>query len=531
MSNITINQFFKVSYFLRLLLLALLLLSVQQLQSQGIKFDKERYEQDEFDDNSGYKRKKPRKYSLLKYMHTPFNQGSFGICTACAVAATRSIVYAKENNITDSKTKDSLSLSPGFIYCQIKGKDDSNCKDGSYIDQALELLNKTGVCLNKSLSQHCIDAIPTETLKTAHKYRTKGFRRLEHFSKKNGKLKKVTLDEMKYILVETPLVAAIKTPQSFHNLKSKDWIPKENFSTFRASHAVVIIGYDEKYRIGKKTGAFQILNSWGNGWGDNGTCWISEADLRKWCSGAYYMINDIKDMQVASIFKKIKERTASSNNLNVRGTLHWNMQMWDDASEVMSPLLSKNKCRFSISENSNETFSIHAHKFSRMLANIDLKLNEDLVKLDRLNIIGRGFGMTQELRDYFPIKTTKIEEIVGLSGFSTFIKPLLVGFPNPVGTSNFELTTDDVFYKLSGNFGDASISYFVNKNSLSITKIDISYLDVQTEIIYKWREATRIHSLPSSISIQIRDKELGQANIKLSNLGYKDVTPDSLVSN
>ncbi len=53
--------------------------------------------------------------------------------------------------------------------------------------------------------------------------------------------------------------------------------PKEKV---RGGHAVVAIGYDDKFKIRnqdcdeKTTGAFLIRNSWGTGWGDGGYGWL-----------------------------------------------------------------------------------------------------------------------------------------------------------------------------------------------------------------------------------------------------------------
>lgn len=60
----------------------------------------------------------------------------------------------------------------------------------------------------------------------------------------------------------------------------------EKSTTTRGMHSVVIIGWDDNYsRNNFKTtnkpnndGAWLILNSWGTGWGNNGTAWVSYED-------------------------------------------------------------------------------------------------------------------------------------------------------------------------------------------------------------------------------------------------------------
>lgn len=42
----------------------------------------------------------------------------------------------------------------------------------------------------------------------------------------------------------------------------------------RGGHAVVAVGYDDKKKIGRDTGAMLIRNSWGQDWGDKGYGWL-----------------------------------------------------------------------------------------------------------------------------------------------------------------------------------------------------------------------------------------------------------------
>ena len=45
-------------------------------------------------------------------------------------------------------------------------------------------------------------------------------------------------------------------------------------------HMMLIIGYDDDEANGN--GAFRILNSWGEKWGDNGKLWIKYNDFFKY---------------------------------------------------------------------------------------------------------------------------------------------------------------------------------------------------------------------------------------------------------
>lgn len=46
-------------------------------------------------------------------------------------------------------------------------------------------------------------------------------------------------------------------------------------------HAICAVGYDDNYRIGEYTGAFQFANSWGENWGRKGFGWLPYEYVRK----------------------------------------------------------------------------------------------------------------------------------------------------------------------------------------------------------------------------------------------------------
>ena len=78
-------------------------------------------------------------------------------------------------------------------------------------------------------------------------------------------------------------------------------------------HAMVIIGYDDNMY----GGAFEILNSWGEEWGDNGYIWIRESDLIKY-SLAYWAIHCEIDYGLGP---KSKQKIKIPENTNGDGYL------------------------------------------------------------------------------------------------------------------------------------------------------------------------------------------------------------------
>lgn len=73
-----------------------------------------------------------------------------------------------------------------------------------------------------------------------------------------------------------------KSFQTGSGVYGGNWNPLAN-ERETGGHAMLVVGYDD-YRNG---GSFEVMNSWGQGFGDNGFVWIKYSDMRKYCKEAY----------------------------------------------------------------------------------------------------------------------------------------------------------------------------------------------------------------------------------------------------
>jgi len=119
------------------------------------------------------------------------------------------------------------------------------------------------------------------------------------------------------------VVIGMKCPSSFNNAKGY-WIPTEDYKGDFGGHAMCVIGYDDN----QYGGAFEIQNSWGNWWGNQGYIWIKYDDFKNWVKYAYELIviskksnNNIKDL-AGSI--KLIESTGTAMNAKFSVT-HYKM--------------------------------------------------------------------------------------------------------------------------------------------------------------------------------------------------------------
>lgn len=222
----------------------------------------------------------PERISLEKYCPDRLNQGQQGSCVAWASAyAARSIMQARETG----QDPNSIAFSPSFLYNQIGLE---GCQ-GSYIVRAMESMKETGAV---SLDQFPYNEEDCSTqpnrylLQSAEQFRTKGFNRLS----KGAENYETDMLAVKQNLAQgAPVVIGMMVGGSFMQgmLGQKVWIPESSdyqMSGF-GGHAMCVIGYDD-YLEG---GAFQLMNSWGKQWGENGIAWVRYKDFKYFVKEAY----------------------------------------------------------------------------------------------------------------------------------------------------------------------------------------------------------------------------------------------------
>jgi hypothetical protein len=260
---------------------------VEDFKGTGLNFNDEQYKKvpgKAVLTRSLYGSSLPGSASLKNYAPTPLSQGSYGTCvgwstTFCAFT----ILQSKANGWTDKTVIDANTYSPGFIYSQAKNQSDVDCKFGTYIPDALDLLKTKGAPKYADFNISCPSSIPLDIFNKAQYNKINDYARLFDMydleSIKNQAVKK-SLSEGK------PVVIGMKCPGSFNNPKGY-WIPTEDPSADYGGHAMCVIGYDDN----QYGGAFEIQNSWGAGWGNQGYIWIKYKDFQDWVKYAYELID------------------------------------------------------------------------------------------------------------------------------------------------------------------------------------------------------------------------------------------------
>jgi len=254
--------------------------SVTQNLFMGLEMDEKVYEKSEIYEPLAvsYKSSVPSRVSLEKYCPTRKNQGTQGSCVGWSSSyAARTILEAKATG----KNPNSLAFSPSSLYNQIKLP---GCQ-GAYIHNAMDVMKERGVLpwTDFGYNENDCNRLPNgQLMNKASQFRTRGFQRLW---KDHGK---VDIHAIKQNLAQgAPVVIGMMVGGSFMQGMQgrKLWQPSRNdyYMQGFGGHAMCIVGYDDNYQ----GGSFQIMNSWGERWGDRGFGWVRYDDLAHFTKEAY----------------------------------------------------------------------------------------------------------------------------------------------------------------------------------------------------------------------------------------------------
>jgi len=209
--------------------------------------------------------------SLKQYVPLVKSQDQYGTCTGWATAYyARTIVEAKQLGITNQEEINNIAFSPLFTYLSVASAANKiNCQKGSSIDLALHSLKTDGSPFYKDYGVICDDAIPEEIAKKAKANLIESYNRI--ITGKESSLERIE-NVKRAIHHGNPVVIGFSVEKALHITKNL-YIP-DGQST-GGGHAMCVVGFDDE----KYGGAFEIVNSWGTNWGNNGYFWVKYNDF------------------------------------------------------------------------------------------------------------------------------------------------------------------------------------------------------------------------------------------------------------
>ncbi|MEL6696415.1 MAG: C1 family peptidase [Bacteroidota bacterium] len=224
----------------------------------------------------------PTRYSLEKFAPRRLNQGPQGSCVGWASAyAARTILHAQSTG----QNPNSAAFSPSFLYNYI-ALPNSNCQ-GSYLPDAMQFMKQNGALPLQTFPYDpstCRIGATDQQKNQASQFRTRGYQRLTlSRSQRSPDIRAIR----QYIAKGGPVVIGMEVGGTFMTPMEgqRMWYPTRNDYARRGygGHAMCVIGYDDNM----EGGAFQIMNSWGPQWGENGIAWVRYKDFQEFVMEAY----------------------------------------------------------------------------------------------------------------------------------------------------------------------------------------------------------------------------------------------------
>lgn len=260
----------------------------QTKNGTGLLFNESDYEAIKtipYDYGQGKSADLPLSVDLKPWTPKIANQGMTSSCVGWAVGyGCLTMMHAKINGWTDKERITKEAFSAYFLYNNIKLGE--FCEEGAYLTKAGEFLTNMGDCKSRifdTKTTNC-DNKGTHAIKEiAQKFKIKKYYKV-FGAKEEPQNKRYNI---KRNLAEGfPVVVGMKLRANFYNLKTDFWYPYLQDTMPDGNHALVVVGYDNNKN------AFEVMNSWGDKWGNKGYCWIQYDDFAAHAMGAIRLIVD-----------------------------------------------------------------------------------------------------------------------------------------------------------------------------------------------------------------------------------------------
>lgn len=198
-------------------------------------------------------------------------------CVSYAITHAMTIMWVRAKNILRSRDIAKYMFSPYFIHNQIS----DGCDKPSRLTDGLDLVKEQGIALASDFiaDDNCTTQPDDATRQKALEYRIKEY--VTVFLKDHTEEEKVTATK-KQLMKGYPVIIGINIPKTFYGIKKGTKILKAEETDLPIhGHALCVVGYDE-YRK-----AFEVMNSWGTGWANDGYIWIEYDDYARYAKYGY----------------------------------------------------------------------------------------------------------------------------------------------------------------------------------------------------------------------------------------------------
>lgn len=208
----------------------------------------------------------PKQYSLLNRFPPVGDQGQYGTCVGWATAYNlKTALNAIDQNWTRTNELVSSDLhgSPKDLFLSIPNSQKGASCNGTNFEPALDRLMQRGVASMTSEPYtglgDCSQSANTSLDAEAATNKIANYRKIN-----------MDVNTIKtYISQNRPVVFGALVGDIFQQLRGDQVLTSDGGNS--GGHAMTIVGYDDSRG---PNGAFEVLNSWSEVWGDNGVGWV-----------------------------------------------------------------------------------------------------------------------------------------------------------------------------------------------------------------------------------------------------------------
>ena len=258
----------------------------------------------------------PHQYSLYQYSPKAGNQLKLQTSAGWATGYYgATILVADQKRWSDKDFITRNSFSPIYNYAEVNKFND--CENPVSLIKVLEHLKSNGLPKFLDFLEFCPEEVTAEAKSKALQHNFFNYHKLFELNDPAP----LKINSIKYsIYIDRPVIAAMHVPQSFASANDF-WVPKEHFSNELPLHAICMLGFDDE----KFGGSFQIINSWGGDWGDEGVSWVRYDDLIPFLRYGFGLsIDNLKYTGIKSEFAgSIEFYTDDSQKLEFIKKGHW----------------------------------------------------------------------------------------------------------------------------------------------------------------------------------------------------------------
>ena len=261
---------------------------------QGLQFaTQEQLEEVEIwvNEKRGFSADLPSSYSLEEYCPPILTQEGSSCVGWSVCYSSMSIMYNYMMGITDPFQKYALAFDPYFMYASLRKSYDYECEDGLLMYEAMNFINDRGIKRHSLVPYLSCDSEWSKDWWNYVQYYSMPFAVRNYYAAPS--IDNNTVGQVKYRLtLKQPVMIGVSIDETINPLGDKGGTVGSNglwsvelSGKIIGGHAMTIIAYDN-YKFG---GAFKVMNSWGNKYGDKGYIWITYSDFVKVVKEAYYI--------------------------------------------------------------------------------------------------------------------------------------------------------------------------------------------------------------------------------------------------